>query len=209
VVRVDPAGWPFIGAAAAVAVVVWWFGTFVLALPFVVLAAFFLFFFRDPDRTAQQETADVVLAPADGRVMVAGESQPDTAPPGVWRQISIFLSPMDVHVNRVPVSGVVRRVEYQAGKFLPAYRGEAASQNERSEIWVEHKGQLVVFRQVVGILARRVVCRLAAGQPVQAGERFGIMKFGSRMDVFLPPTAHVKVAVGDSVRGGETILATL
>jgi phosphatidylserine decarboxylase len=207
--RVDPAGWPFIGGAAAAAIVVWWLGSFFLALPLVVLAGFFLFFFRDPDRTMQQETADLVLAPADGRVMVAGDAQPGTAPPGAWRQISIFLSPMDVHVNRVPVSGVVRRVEYQAGKFLPAYRGEAAAENERSEIWVEHQGELVVFRQVVGILARRVVCRLAPGQQVEAGERFGIMKFGSRMDIFLPPTALLKVAVGDAVRGGETILATM
>ena len=101
------------------------------------------------------------------------------------------------------------RVEYQPGKFLPAYRREAATDNERNEIWIDHGGQTIVCRQIVGILARRIVCRVAAGAEVRAGERFGVMKFGSRMDLFLPPESTLRVAVGDRVRSGGTVMATL
>jgi phosphatidylserine decarboxylase len=116
---------------------------------------------------------------------------------------------MDVHVNRIPVTGRVARVTYTAGRFLPAYRHDAASTNERSEIWIDHGGQMVVARQIVGILARRVVCRAQVGAQVRAGDRFGIMKFGSRMDIFLPPGATLQVRVGQMVRGGETVIAVL
>jgi phosphatidylserine decarboxylase len=150
-----------------------------------------------------------VLSPADGRVLVAGPAHAAVAPPGEWQQISIFLSPMDVHVNRVPVSGRITKVTYQSGRFLPAYHGEAAAANERSEIWIEHDGQFVVARQIVGILARRVVCRVQEGAAVKAGDRFGIMKFGSRMDVFVPATADLRVQIGATVRGGETVIAVL
>ena len=186
-----------------------WLGAW-FALPFLVLGGFFTFFFRDPDRRAPAEatTADV-LSPADGTVLVAGTAAGGAAPPGSWQQISIFLSPMDVHVNRVPVSGRVTRVALTRGRFLPAYRDLAATANERSEIWIDNGGQTVVARQIVGILARRVVCRLQGGEAVQAGQRFGVMKFGSRMDVFVPADARVTVKVGDTVRGGETIIAVL
>jgi phosphatidylserine decarboxylase len=116
---------------------------------------------------------------------------------------------MDVHVNRIPVSGRVTRVEYKPGRFLPAYRHDAGTANERSEIWIDHDGQAIVARQVVGMLARRVVCRVEPGTDVRAGDRFGIMKFGSRMDVFLPPDATLMVKVGDAVRGGVTVIAML
>jgi len=179
-----------------------------LAVPFLLLAAFFLFFFRDPHRRVASAEADV-LAPADGRVIVAGPAAAEAAPPGSWQQVSIFLSPIDVHVNRVPVSGRVTRVLYTPGRFLPAYRHDAAASNERSEIWIDHGGQTIVARQIVGILARRVVCRIEAGTDVHAGDRFGIMKFGSRMDVFVPLTATLRVKIGESVRGGETVIAVL
>jgi phosphatidylserine decarboxylase len=211
--RIDPAGLPFIGGALALALVSGATVAWLLALPFVIVGAFFVFFFRDPDRAyafgdgAGQD--DVVLSPADGRVLVAGDAVAAAAPPGTWQQISIFLSPVDVHVNRVPVSGTVTRVAYTPGRFLPAYRHDAATTNERSEIWIEHRGQTIVARQIVGILARRVVCRVAVGAEVHAGDRFGIMKFGSRMDVFLPPSADVRVHVGDVVRGGESVIAVL
>ncbi|MBZ5559274.1 MAG: phosphatidylserine decarboxylase [Acidobacteriia bacterium] len=205
--RLDRAGWPFIGGALllalASAVAVGWG----LALPLAALAAFFAFFFRDPQRTSPED-GNLVLSPADGRVLVAGPAT-DAAPPGEWQQISIFLSPMDVHVNRIPASGRVTRVTYTPGRFLPAYRPEAASANERSEVWIDHAGQTIVARQIVGILARRVVCRVQSGAEVRAGDRFGIMKFGSRMDVFLPINATIKVDVGQMVRGGETVIAVL
>jgi phosphatidylserine decarboxylase len=206
--RIDSAGLPFIGGALAVALVAGTAVAWLLALPFLVLGAFFLFFFRDPARAVSARDHEV-LSPADGRVLVAGDAQTAAAPDGVWQQISIFLSPMDVHVNRVPVSGRIMRVTYQRGKFLPAYHRDAAATNERSEIWIDHAGQTVVARQIVGILARRVVCRATTGMDVRAGDRYGIMKFGSRMDIFLPLSATIRVAVGDVVRGGETVIAVL
>ncbi len=207
--RFDRAGVPFIGGAWLIALIAWAYVGWGLAIPFVSLGAFFAFFFRDPER-ASPDSAHVVLSPADGRVLVAGAAQAGAAPPGEWRQISIFLSPMDVHVNRIPASGRVTRVSYSPGRFLPAYRNEAATVNERSEVWVDRgNGQMVVARQIVGILARRVVCRAKIGDEVRAGQRFGIMKFGSRMDVFLPPTATIMVTVGAVVRGGETVIAVL
>jgi phosphatidylserine decarboxylase len=207
-VRIDRAGLPFIagavGLSAVAAVGVGW----AAAAPPAVVAGFFAFFFRDPDRQSPDESR-AVLAPADGRVLVAGPAVAGVAPAGTWIQVSIFLSPLDVHVNRVPVSGRVSRVDYHPGRFLPAYRREAAAVNERCETWIDHNGQVVVVRQVVGVLARRVVCRLEPGRQVRGGDRLGIMKFGSRMDVFLPASAELRVAVGDRVRGGETVVATL
>jgi phosphatidylserine decarboxylase len=206
--RIDPAAWPFVGAALVLAVVARLANLAFVDLAFVALAGFFLFFFRDPERRTP-EGDDHVLSPADGRVLVAGDAMADATPPGNWQQISIFLSPMDVHVNRIPVSGKVTRVSFTRGRFLPAYRHDAATANERSEVWIDHRGQTIVARQIVGILARRVVCRVEAGASVRAGDRFGIMKFGSRMDVFLPPGADIRVRVGEVVRAGETVIAVL
>jgi phosphatidylserine decarboxylase len=207
--RFDRAGFPFVGGAWLIALVAAVYGGWIFSLPFVALGAFFLFFFRDPERLSPDEF-HVVLSPADGVVKYAGPAEPGVAPPGEWAQISIFLSPMDVHVNRIPASGTVTKVSYIPGKFLPAYRQEAAAVNERSEVWIDRgNGQTVVARQVVGILARRVVCRARVGQDVRAGQRFGIMKFGSRMDVFLPASATITATVGEVVRGGETVIAVL
>lgn len=206
--RIDRSGWPFISSAVGVAIIFAFADRPLWALPFAVLGAFFTFFFRDPDRRPQASLGEVV-SPADGRVLVAGKAAPEIAPPGAWQQLSIFLSPLDVHVNRIPVSGLVSRVDYRPGRFLPAYRREAAQVNERNEIWVDHNGQTVVCRQVVGVLARRILCRIGPGARVATGDRFGIMKFGSRVDLFLPPDATLRVVVGDHVRGGETIVATL
>jgi phosphatidylserine decarboxylase len=207
-VRIDPAGLPFIGGATALAAVVGLAFGWMASLPFIALAGFFAFFFRDPDRRPVVGDG-IVLSPADGRVIVAGPALPDAAPPGAWQQVSIFLSPMDVHVNRVPAAGRITKVDFTPGRFLPAYRLEAGAMNERSEIWIEDRGRTVVARQVVGVLARRVVCRVTPGTRVQAGDRYGIMKFGSRMDVFVPRSAELRVAPGDIVRGGETVIAVL
>jgi phosphatidylserine decarboxylase len=207
-VTIDPAGYPFIGGTAALAIAAALTVGAAGAVPLFVLAAFFLYFFRDPDRVSPQDP-DLVLSPADGSVLVAGPADPAAAQPGEWKQISIFLSPMDVHVNRSPVSGRVTKVDYRKGKFLPAFHRDAAATNERSEVWVDLGGLQVVFRQIVGILARRVVCRVGPGTELKAGERFGIMKFGSRMDVFLPINADLKVSTGDAVVGGVTVIAVL
>jgi phosphatidylserine decarboxylase len=206
--KIDPAGYPFIGGAAVLAAVPLFLGFRFLALPAVILVLFFLFFFRDPDRSATLGPDDVV-SPADGKVMVAGDPEPGVPPPGRWQQISIFLSPFDVHVNRIPVSGRVAKVVYQPGRFLPAYRDDAARDNERNEVWIDRGGQQVVCRQVVGVLARRIVCRVGAGAKVSAGQRFGVMKFGSRIDLYLPPGTTVRVKPGERVRSGESVLAVL
>ena len=204
---IDRAAWPFILGTLVLAAGVWWWQGRVWALPFIVLAAFFVFFFRDPERVIPSDP-NLVVSPADARVMIVGEPGPG-APPGKWQRISMFLSPMDVHVNRMPVDGQVTRVEYHPGKFLPAYREDAGTLNEWTEVWIDHHGMPIVVRQIVGILARRIVCRAKVGDTVQRGERYGIMKFGSRIDMFVPPSARVVVKVGDRVAGGVTPVAIL
>jgi phosphatidylserine decarboxylase len=207
-VRIDPAGWPFIGGAAILAIVAAFLVNNALGLALLVLTALFLFFFRDPER-AITEAPNAVLSPADGRVMVAGVPIAQDFPATDWQQITIFLSPTDVHVNRMPVGGTVTRVRYHPGRFLPAYKPDAGDLNEYTEVWIDHGGQTIVVRQVVGILARRIVCRTREGAQVHAGERFGVMKFGSRMDVFVPKQARVAVKVGDRVVGAVTVIAEL
>ncbi len=197
---IDRAGWPFILGALVVAVAVgYWFGR-AWAVPFLIFSAFFLFFFRDPNRHPPKGD-QLVLSPADARIMVAGETNWPGAPPGEWKVISMFLSPMDVHVNRTPVSGKVTRVEYHPGKFFPAYKKEAGELNEWTEVWFDRPAGPIVVRQIVGILARRIVCRVKPGDQVAAGDRFGVMKFGSRIDMFLPRTATILVKAGDKVVG--------
>jgi len=205
--KIDRAGVPFIAAAlvpaagmAAVRRPGW-------ATSFALLAGFFAYFFRDPDRQIP-DGEGLVVSPADGRVMIAGPSDGRWAPPGEWKQITIFLSPMDVHINRTPVGGRITRIDYRPGTFLPAY-DEGSNDNELNEIWLDHDGQTVVVRQVVGILARRIVCRVQEGDVLERGERIGLMKFGSRMDVFLPASAGIHVNVGQTVIAGETVLAVL
>jgi phosphatidylserine decarboxylase len=206
--RLDPAGWPFIGGSLLLAILAEWFIGAGGAAIFLVLTCFFLFFFRDPERPITGE-AYAVLSPADGRVMVAGAPTGEACPAGNWQQISIFLSPMDVHVNRMPVGGRVMQVKYHPGRFLPAYRANAGDLNEYTEVTVDHGGQPIVVRQIVGVLARRIVCRIKAGDEVKAGDRFGVMKFGSRMDIFIPPTATIDAKVNDKVVGGVTVIARL
>lgn len=191
------------------AVVLGAFQAFLWTLPFLALAAAMVLFFRDPERQCPASPG-LVLAPADGRVMVAGHPQRDAAPCGDWVQVSIFLSPLDVHVNRMPVAGTVTQVDYRPGRCRAAYRPEATFENERSEVWIDG-GAIgpVVCRQITGVLVRRVVCRARPGDVVRAGDRFGVMKFGSRIDLFLPAATALKVKIGDRVRAGETVLAAL
>ena len=206
--RIDPAGWPFVLGALVITALIWLLTGPIIGVPLLIVSGFLLFFFRDPDRV-HNALSSAVISPADGRVMVAGAPTGEATPPGRWQQISIFLSPMNVHVNRIPVSGRVTRVEYHPGRFLPAYKKESGDLNERSEVTIDHEGQPIVVRQIVGLLARRVVCRTREGAEVKAGERFGVMKFGSRMDVFVPLDATLQVRVGQTVVGGVTVIAML
>lgn len=206
--RIDPAGWPFVLGGLFLAIVAAFLAGPVYGYVLVALAAFFLFFFRDPERVITAPDS-AVLSPADGRVMVAGGSTAQGFTPDRWQQISIFLSPVDVHVNRIPVSGRITRVEYHPGRFLPAYKAAAGDLNEFTEVVIDHDGESIVVRQIVGVLARRIVCRVTEGTTVRAGDRMGVMKFGSRMDIFLPKTATLHTKVGETVVGGVTRLATL
>jgi phosphatidylserine decarboxylase len=206
-VSIDRAAFPFVALAAVPALLVGVWGPAWLAGVLLIIPIAVALFFRDPERTSTDDAASI-LAPADGRVMYAGPARPNETPPGQWQQISIFLSLLDVHINRTPASGVVTRVDYHPGSFLPAYRHDAFL-NERSEIWLDHGGVPVVTRQIVGMLARRVVCRIKPGDRLAAGERIGLMKFGSRMDVFVPVSARLRVRAGEQVTAGITVIASL
>jgi phosphatidylserine decarboxylase len=178
-----------------------------------LIVAFTLYFFRDPDRVPPPDAADgrVILAPADGKVVLVQDV--DFEPlylKGSARQISIFLSPLNVHVNRIPVDGVVEFDSYVPGDYLVAWHPKASEKNERSQLGVRHpSGIPVLFKQIAGAVARRVVYHIGVGDTVRAGDRFGIVKFGSRMDVLVPPSVELLVDEGDRVRAGETILCRL
>jgi phosphatidylserine decarboxylase len=206
-VSIDRAALPFIAAAAVPALGAMWLGAWMAAALLLLLPIGIALFFRDPERTPP-DGSDLVLSPADGTVIFAGEGSPEQTPPGRWQQVTIFLSPFDVHINRAPVAGRVTRVEYRKGSFRPAFHHDA-HRNEQSEIWFDHEGQTIVARQVVGAVARRVVCRLLVGDMVPAGGRLGLMKFGSRMDVFVPIDATLAVAARQRVRAAVTVIARL
>lgn len=197
-------GYYYALALIAAALFVGWFAGPAWGVIPLLLALFFLWFFRDPER-AIPDAAGAVVSPADGKVTAValarnGEKQ---------TRISIFLNVFDVHVNRSPIAGIVRDVRYKRGKFLNAMNELSAEQNEQNVVTVEGDGQVVVFKQIAGLLARRIVFRPKIGERVARGQRVGMMKFGSRVDVLLDTTVDVQVKIGDHVRGGESILAYL
>ncbi|MDC5697395.1 phosphatidylserine decarboxylase [Intrasporangium calvum] len=211
--KIDPAAKPFTAMAAVPTVLAAAARRPRATLALGLLTAGVTLFFRDPDRTPDRTPVadpDVVLAPADGMIVHAGPAQEGVAPEGEWQQVSIFLSLLDVHINRSPYGGRVLSVTHVPGRFLAAYRAASATKNERSEIVVERvvDGQTrrVVYRQLVGQLARRIVTRIKAGDEVGTGERMGLMKFGSRMDVFLPADVALEVSKGQRAVAGETVL---
>ncbi len=182
-----------------------WFARPAWAIVPLLLALFFLWFFRDPERSIP-DAAETVVSPADGKVT---EVSPVTIGGEKQLRISIFLSVFDVHVNRSPIAGVVREVRYQRGKFLNAMNPVSAEENEQNIVRVEGNGQTVVFKQIAGLLARRIVFHPKVGDRLERGQRVGLIKFGSRTDVLLNLTANVQVKVGDRVRGGASVLAYL
>ncbi len=174
-------------------------------IPPVLLAAFFLWFFRDPERVIPAE-AGAVVSPADGKVTDIATVEVNGRP---RTRISIFLSVFDVHVNRSPVAGVISSVEYRRGRFQNAMSAACAIENEQNIVTVEGDGHTVIFKQIAGVLARRIVFTKRLGERVERGERVGLIKFGSRTDVLLDAAAEVHVAIGDHVRGGSSVLARL
>lgn len=192
---------PLLAAAAALFFGPWW-----VAAVLGLLAAFMAYFFRDPSRTAPSES-DLVVAPADGRVTrVEKVGGAGAASPTV---VSIFLSPFDVHINRAPIAGAVLDVTYTKGKFMIATRDDASLVNEQNAVTIRGEKMTVVCKQIAGVLARRIVCWKKAGDNLALGERFGLIKFGSRTDLVLPPEVKVEARVGERVRGGVTIIGRL
>jgi phosphatidylserine decarboxylase len=192
---------PLLAAAALIG----WLTSPLWALPAVLLALFFLWFFRDPDRPIPNE-AGALVSPADGKVT---DIAPVTSNGDSRLRISIFLNVFDVHVNRSPIGGIIREVRYHKGKFVNAMNSASAEQNEQNVVTVEGDGQIVVFKQIAGLLARRIVFNKKVGDHVERGERVGLIKFGSRVDVLLDPSAALEVKIGDRVKGGSSVLAYL
>jgi len=174
----------------------------------IALTLLLLYFFRDPKREIPTDVRNVV-SPADGKVVEIVEDFESEYLKEKTKRISIFLSVFDVHVNRVPVSGTIDYLRYQKGSFIQAYKSEASSVNEQTIIGIKGNNTNIVFKQIAGILARRIVCHLRVGEQVSQGDRFGIIKFGSRVDIFLPLNAEIKVRLKQKVKGGASILGVL
>lgn len=175
------------------------------AVPVILLGVFCVWFFRDPERQIPSDPGAIV-SPGDGKVTDVSTINSG----GVQRaRISIFLNVFNVHVNRSPIAGVIRDVRYQRGKFVNAMAANSAEENEQNIVTVEGEGRTVIFKQIAGLIARRIVFNLKAGEPVARGERVGLIKFGSRVDVVFDPDASIQVKLGDHVKGGSTILAVL
>jgi len=198
-------GYPLILAAAALTVLAFVLGGNPAGVVLLVVTLGVTAFFRDPDRIIPAGEG-LIVSPADGRVVSVVSLKPDSAT--TTTRISIFLSPLDVHINRIPVTGNVEEVTYQRGKFMAAYKDEASSRNEQNTVKLaDDGGRRLQVAQVAGVVARRIVSRVYAGQQVQRGERFGLIMFGSRTDTYLPGDCKIEVAEGQRVKGGETILA--
>ncbi len=183
-------GWPSVAAVALAA------------------CAFCVLFFRDPERAIPPDPS-TILAPADGRVIKVATVTDERFLGGPATLVSIFMSPLDVHINRAPINGRVVDIRYTAGKYFRAFADKASLDNEQNAVVVEDpQGHRMCVVQIAGFLARRIVCHLQIGMAIERGERYGMIMFGSRADIYLPPTARVRVQVGERARGGQTILAT-
>jgi phosphatidylserine decarboxylase len=203
-----PEGWPFVlgGAVFAVVVYLLWPRGVPLAAAGLLLALFSLWFFRNPDRTPPPG-AGVVISPADGRIVYAGESPPGRYSEEAGKRVSVFMSPFDVHVNRAPVAGRVASVRYHRGAFHVASVDKASLMNEQYGVAiVTPEGRTVTYVQIAGMVARRIVCDLKEGDAVLQGQRVGMIRFGSRVDLYLPAEVRLSVAPGDSVRAGESVV---
>jgi len=198
-------GWPFVAVPGAVALALALLGRRRLALPFLAAAGAAAGFFRDPERVVPV-VLNGVLAPADGRVVSVEDAVDPFVGPSV--RVAVFLSPLDVHVNRAPIAGVVTDTVYTPGRFVAAY-DPAAESNERCAVRIQGDHARVTTVQIAGVAARRIVCRVGAGDKLAAGDRFGMIRFGSRTDCYMPRGTEVTVRVGEHVRGGQTVIGVL
>ncbi|HSL92251.1 MAG TPA: phosphatidylserine decarboxylase family protein [Candidatus Limnocylindrales bacterium] len=208
---IAPEGIPFVLGSAAVTAAIFflWPKSLPLAVMGLLLTAFMGWFFRDPERVPPDERG-AVISPADGRIVYSADSPPGMYSPEPGKRVSVFMSVLDVHVNRAPVSGKVVAVRYNPGKFLVANVDKASLLNEQNGVVLETpEGRRVSYVQIAGLIARRIVCTLSEGDTVQRGQRVGMICFGSRVDVILPASAVLRVRKGDRVRAGESILGVL
>lgn len=208
-------GFTFIAIAALIAVGAFAlalhrrsFPLWLLAIALVILAIWVAYFFRDPEREGERG-AHLVIAPADGKVVLISHVDEPTFIGGRATRISIFMNVFNVHVNRYPVSGVVRHVEYKPGKFVNAIGEQASLENEQRSVGLEADGQRILVRQIAGLIARRIVTYSQEGEQVRQGDRMGLIRFGSRVDVFIPAGSPLRVKVGDLTVAGVTVLAEL
>jgi phosphatidylserine decarboxylase len=201
-------GWPFILPLAAVTVLCFLFGWKHLGYVALALSLFVLFFFRDPERTIP-EGKGVVVSPADGKVIVIKDIyEPDYLKQDV-KQISIFLSVFNVHMNRTPIGGTIETVKYNPGKFLVASVDKASLDNEQTGMVISDGKNKVLVKQIAGLIARRIVCYAKTGDTVKAGERYGLIRFGSRVDLFLPKNTDLMVKVGDRIKGARDVIGVI
>jgi len=205
VVKVVRDGIPFVAVPAALAIVPMLLGYWIVAIPFLVVAAFMAFFFRDPRRTTPSDRG-IIVAPADGRVTRVRIGSGDHEDQSL---VSIFLSPLDVHVNRAPIAGTIEKIDYKSGRFLMATNERARDENEQNTLTIAGEGITVKCSQIAGIVARRIICWKREGDRVECGERFGMIKFGSRTDIILPSIVEILVREGMHVRGGVTIIGKI
>ena len=217
-------GYPYIIIFAATTIVALLLGgKWMVIVPFVI-TVFMVYFFRDPEREIP-EGEGLFVSPADGKIILIKDVGKDTTPPippllrggegGVkdtdrgFIEISIFMSPFNVHVNRAPCDGKIKNIQHNKGKFMAAYKDQASFKNENIEMTLKTKYGDILVRQVAGYVARRAVCRANAGDSLKRGERYGIIKFSSRLDVYLPKNTEIKVKLGDRVKAGETVIGVI
>jgi phosphatidylserine decarboxylase len=207
--KLAPEGYPFITFFSVLTIVSLFMtgGIWIALLPFI-LTLFMMYFFRDPERIAP-EGDNIFVSPADGKVILIKNVREDQHLKSDAIEISIFMSPLNVHVNRSPCDGVVESVVHTKGKFLSAFKHEASLQNENIAMLLNTRHGKILVRQVAGFVARRAVCRVKPGDILKKGQRYGIIKFSSRLDVYLPKDADIKVKLGDKVKAGETIIGTV
>ncbi|MGD0884530.1 MAG: phosphatidylserine decarboxylase family protein [Thermodesulfovibrionales bacterium] len=205
--KLAPEGRPFVFCFLVITIVIVAFTFWGAMIPFV-LTLFMIYFFRDPERNIP-EGDNILVSPADGKVILIRDMQEDLFLKRPVIAVSIFMSPLNVHVNRAPCEGVVASVVHTPGRFLSAFKHEASLQNENIAMVLKTKYGDILVRQVAGFLARRAVCRVKPGDSLKKGDRYGIIKFSSRLDVYLPGDTRVKVSVGDAVKAGETVIGEI
>ncbi len=214
-------GWSFVFAAFFLGLILsgliliipgipYWLEIIFVPLALPGLGLMIAYFFRDPERISPQDADSLILAPADGKIVEVVQEEESLYVGGQVCRVSIFLSVLDVHVNRIPVSGTVTYLDYKCGEFRVAWHPQSSTQNEQSHIGIQHlNGRRILFKQIAGRLARRIIYQLSEGDQVHAGERFGLIRFGSRMDILLPADLPVYVQVGDRVCAGESIIGSV